>query len=176
MTTTDPRYPIGLFKTPDAYTDASRAAAIATIAETPKKLRAAVKGLSDSQLDTPYRDGGWTVRQLAHHVPDSHVNAYVRTRLALTEDNPTIKPYDQQKWAELADAKSFPIEPSLTMLDAIHERWVALLRSMKPADFSRAFVHPEHGPRTLDWMVAIYAWHGPHHVAHVTELRKRKGW
>jgi len=176
MPTTDPRYPLGLFKTPDAYTDASRAAAIATIAETPKKLRTAVKGLSDRQLDTPYREGGWTVRQLVHHVPDSHVNAYVRTRLALTEDNPTIKPYDQQKWAELADAKSFPIEPSLTMLDAIHERWVALLGSMKPADFSRAFVHPEHGPRTLDWMVAIYAWHGPHHVAHVTELRKRNGW
>ena len=174
--TIDLRYPIGQFKRPESYTDASRAAAIAIIADTPKQLRAAVKGLSDKQLDTPYRDGGWTVRQLAHHVPDSHMNAYVRTRLALTEENPTIKPYDEKKWSELADARTCPIEPSLAMLEAIHERWVALLKSLEPAEFSREFVHPEHGPRSLDWMVALYAWHGPHHVAHVTELRKRERW
>src|SRR3990170_1775284 len=130
MTTTDPRYPIGLFKTPDAYTDASRAAAIATIAETPKKLRAAVKGLSDSQLDTPYRDGGWTVRQLAHHVPDSHMNAVIRFKLGLTEDNPLIKTYDEARWAELADVRTTPVESSLAMLELLHERWVNLLRSM----------------------------------------------
>jgi hypothetical protein len=176
MTTTDLRYPTGDFTAPASYTDASRAAAIAVIAATPKNLRAAVKGLNDRQLDTPYRDGGWTVRQLVHHVPDSHMNAYIRTRLALTEDNPTIKPYNEAKWAELADAKAYAIEPSLAMLDTIHERWVALLKSLSPAQFALPFTHPDHGPRTLDWLVALYAWHGPHHVAHVTGLRTRNRW
>lgn len=174
--TTDLRYPVGQFKRPASYSDASRAKAIAAIADTAKNLRAAVKGLSDQQLDTPYRPGGWTVRQVTHHVPDSHLNAYIRTRLALTEDNPTIKPYDEAKWAELPDAKSAPVEPSLTMLESVHERWVRLLRAMTPAQFSLPFTHPEHGPRDLDWLVALYEWHGAHHVAHVTELRRREGW
>ena len=172
----DLRYPIGQFQRPKSYADESRKRAIAAIVATPKNLRAAVRGLSDKQLDTPYRPEGWTVRQLVHHVPDSHMNAYIRTRLALTEDNPTIKPYDEAKWAELADAKSAPIEPSLAMLEAIHERWVRLLRSMTPAQFSLPFTHPEHGPLDLDWLVALYEWHGAHHTAHVTELRKRNGW
>jgi len=172
----DLRYPVGQFQRPASYTDASRAQAIAAIADTPKNFRAAVKGLSDKQLDTPYRPDGWTVRQVVHHVPDSHLNAYIRTRLALTEDNPTIKPYDEGKWAELADAKSGPIEPSLTMLESIHERWVRLLRSMTPAQFSLPFTHPEHGHRDIDWLLALYQWHGAHHTAHVTELRKREGW
>jgi uncharacterized damage-inducible protein DinB len=173
---TDLRYPIGRFTRPASFTDASRAAAIAAIADTPKQLRNAVHGLSDAQLDTPYRPGGWTVRQLVHHVPDSHMNAYVRTRLALTEENPTIKPYEEAKWAELADAKSMPVDVSLTMLDTLHSRWVALLRSMTPAQFSRTINHPESGPMTLDTILAMYAWHGAHHVAHVTELRRREGW
>jgi hypothetical protein len=171
----DLRYPIGRFHPPSEYTAASRAAAIRLIAETPRKFRAAVTGLSDAQLDTPYRDGGWTVRQLAHHVPDSHLNAYVRTKLALTEDNPTIKPYDEKKWADLVDSR-MPVEPSLAMLDAIHERWVAVLNALTPEQFSLPFTHPEHGPRTIDWLVALYAWHGPHHTAHVTELRRRNNW
>ena len=116
------------------------------------------------------------MRQVAHHVPDSHMNAYMRTRLALTEDNPTIKPYDEGKWAELSDARSHPIEPSLMMLETIHERWIALLKTLTPAQYSLPFTHPEHGPRTLDWLVALYGWHGPHHVAHITELRTRQGW
>jgi uncharacterized damage-inducible protein DinB len=173
---TDLRYPIGRFTRPASFTDASRAAAIAAIAGTPKQLRNAVHGLSDAQLDTPYRPGGWTVRQLVHHVPDSHMNAYVRTRLALTEENPTIKPYEEAKWAELADAKSMPVDVSLTMLETLHARWVTLLRSMTPAQFSRTFNHPESGPMTLDAMLAMYAWHGAHHVAHVKELRRREGW
>ncbi|MFI5309645.1 MAG: YfiT family bacillithiol transferase [Gemmatimonadales bacterium] len=173
---TDLRYPIGRFTRPASVTDASRAAAIGVIADTPKKLRAAVEGLNDAQLNTPYRPGGWTVRQLVHHLSDSHMNAYVRTRLALTEENPTIKPYDETKWAELSDAKSLPVDVSLTMLEAIHTRWVALLRSMTPAQFARGYMHPESGPMTLDAMIAMYAWHGPHHTAHVTELRGREGW
>jgi uncharacterized damage-inducible protein DinB len=173
---TDLRYPIGRFTRPASFTDASRAAAIAVIADTPKQLRAAVQGLNDTQLNTPYRPEGWTVRQLVHHVPDSHMNAYVRTRLALTEENPTIKPYDETKWAELSDAKTAPVDVSLTMLETLHARWVALLRSMTPAQFSRKLNHPENGPMTLDAMIALYAWHGPHHVAHVAELRKREGW
>jgi uncharacterized damage-inducible protein DinB len=173
---TDLRYPIGRFTCPTSLTDASRAAAIAAIADTPKQLRNAVHGLSDAQLDTPFRPGGWTVRQLVHHVPDSHMNAYVRTRLALTEENPAIKTYEEAKWAELADAKSMPVDVSLTMLETIHARWVTLLRSMTPAQFSRTINHPESGPMTLDTILAMYAWHGAHHVAHVTELRRREGW
>jgi uncharacterized damage-inducible protein DinB len=176
MMTTDLRFPIGRFERPTTFTDASRAAAVAAIAATPADLRAAVRGLTDAQLDTPYRPGGWTVRQLVHHVPDSHLNACIRTRLALTEDNPTIKPYEEQRWAELADAKTMPVEVSLTLLDALHERWVALLRTFGPAEFSRTLVHPQNGPMTLDGLLALYAWHGKHHVAHVTALRSRSGW
>ena len=172
----DPRYPIGKYTPPQEATPALRQQAIDSIAGTPAKLKAALSGLHDAQLDTPYRDGGWTVRQVAHHVPDSHLNAYVRFRLALTENQPTIKPYEEARWAELADAKSAPVAVSLALLEPLHDRWVRLLRSLTAADFARTFVHPEHGVRTLDWMLFLYAWHGRHHTAHVTELRKQKGW
>jgi len=172
----DPRYPIGKYTPPQEATPALRQQAIDSIAGTPAKLKAALSGLHDAQLDTPYRDGGWTVRQVAHHVPDSHLNAYVRFRLALTEDQPTIKPYEEARWAELADAKSAPVAVSLALLEPLHDRWVRLLRSLTAADFARTFVHPEHGVRTLDWMLFLYAWHGRHHTAHITELREQKGW
>jgi len=172
----DPRYPIGKYTPPQEATPALRQQAIDSIAATPAKLKAALSGLNDAQLDTPYRDGGWTVRQVVHHVPDSHLNAYVRFRLALTENQPTIKPYEEARWAELADAKSAPVAVSLALLEPLHDRWVRLLRSLTAADFARTFVHPEHGVRTLDWMLFLYAWHGRHHTAHVTELRKQKGW
>jgi hypothetical protein len=174
--TPDPRYPIGKYSKPASFDDAWRAAAIAAIEHTPRKLREAVSGLTNAQLDTPYRDGGWTVRQLVHHVADSHVNAYVRTRLALTEENPPVKPYDESKWAELADAKTMPIEPSLAIIDALHARWVHLLKTLSSGAFTRTMYHPEHGTLVLDGMLAIYAWHGPHHTAHVTRLRERNGW
>jgi hypothetical protein len=172
----DHRFPIGPFQMPATVTPELRNSAINTIAETPAKMRAAVRGLSESQLDTPYRDGGWTVRQVVHHVPDSHMNAYVRLKLALTESSPTIKPYEEDKWARLEDSRSTPIEVSLSILELLHTRWVLLLRSLEPDDFSRKLVHPEHGEKNVDWLVFIYAWHGPHHTAHITELRKAKGW
>jgi uncharacterized damage-inducible protein DinB len=172
----DPRYPVGNFEMPAPVTPARRQQAMDEIAATPAKLRAAAKGLNDSQLDTPYREGGWTVRQLVHHVPDSHLNAYVRLKLALTEEKPTIKPYDQEAWANLADSKSTPIEVSLTLLSTVHDRWDRLWRSLKPEHFVRVLVHPEHGERTVDWLLFLYEWHGRHHTAHITELRKQKGW
>jgi hypothetical protein len=172
----DPRFPIGKFQMPAEVTPVRRQQAIESIAATPANLRATVKGLNDAQLDTPYREGGWTVRQLVHHVPDSHMNAYIRLRLALTEDKPTIKPYEEARWAELVDAKSAPIGVSQTLLESLHDRWDRLWRSLKPDDFARTFVHPDHGARTVDWMLFLYEWHGKHHVAHVTELRKQKGW
>jgi uncharacterized damage-inducible protein DinB len=153
-----------------------RRSAVDAIAATPSALRAAVKGLTDAQLDTPYRPEGWTVRQLVHHVADSHMNAYTRFRLALTEDNPTIKPYDEAAWAELPDARSLPIGVSLDLLDRIHERLVHLLRATKDADFRRTLQHPENGPMTMDSLLAVYAWHGRHHTAHVTGLRERMKW
>ncbi len=171
----DLRFPIGKRVPRDSHTAASRAAALATVRDTPAKIRAAVNGLTDSQMDTPYRPGGWTVRQLVHHMADSHMNAYIRTRLALTEDNPPIKPYDEAAWAELAD-KSCPIEPSLNIIDAVHLRWMAIFNSMTPEQFARTMFHPEHGKISIDALVEIYAWHGPHHTAHATELRKRNGW
>lgn len=160
---------------PTQVTPELRQAAIEEIASTPAKMRGAVKGLNDAQLDTPYREGGWTVRQVVHHVPDSHLNAFIRLKWALTEDKPTIKPYDEAAWAELADAK-MPIEVSQTLLDSVHARWDRLWRSLKPEHFSRVLVHPEHGERTVDWLVFLYAWHGRHHTAHITELRRQKGW
>ena len=166
----DPRYPIGQFQMPAGVTAARRAQAIDEIASTPIKLRAAVKDLSDAQLDTPYREGGWTIRQVVHHVPDSHMNAYIRLRLAMTEDKPTIKPYDEARWAELADAK-LPIEVSQTLLDSIHTRWDVVWRSLKPEQFARPLVHPDHGERSVDWLLFVYEWHGKHHAAHITELR-----
>jgi len=172
----DSRFPIGKFEMPAQVTAARRQQAIEEIAATPAKLRAAVKGLNDAQLDTPYRERGWTVRQVVHHVPDSHLNAYVRLKLALTEEKPTIKPYDEAAWAELADSKSTPIEVSQTLLDSVHTRWDKLWRSMKAEQFGRVLVHPEHGERTVDWLLFLYEWHGKHHTAHITELRKQKGW
>jgi DinB superfamily len=172
----DARFPTGKFEMENDVTPAKRQNAIADIAATPAKLRAAVSGLSDAQLDTPYREGGWTVRQLTHHVADSHMNANIRWRLAMTEIEPTIKPYEEKDWAELADAKTLPVKVSLDLLETLHERWVALIRATKETDFARTFRHPEHGVRTLDWMLFLYAWHGRHHVAHITELRKRKDW
>jgi hypothetical protein len=172
----DPRYPIGKLEMPAQVSQARRQQAIDEIASTPAKLRAAVKGLNDAQLDTPYREGGWTVRQVVHHVPDSHLNAYVRLKLALTEENPTIKPYDEAAWANLADSKSTPIEVSLTLMDSVHDRWVRILRSMKPEQFARKLVHPDNGERSVDWLLFLYEWHGKHHTAHITELRKQKGW
>jgi len=173
----DQRYPIGKYAPPQDVTPALRQQAISTIAEAPAKLRAAVKGLNDQQLNTPYREGGWTVRQVAHHVPDSHMNAYIRFKLALTEDLPLIKPYNEAKCAELGDVKGAPIEPSLALLENLHKRWVLLLSTLGPAEWSRKFRHPEHEkPLSLDDTLALYAWHGKHHVAHITSLREREGW
>ena len=172
----DPRYPIGKFHFEGPPTEAQRAQLIATIEQTPTKLRTALEGLSPQQLDTHYREGGWTVRQVAHHVPDSHMNAYVRFKLALTEDEPTIKPYAEDRWAQLADTQSTLVEVSLVLLDSLHTRWVRLLRSLKAEDWKRNFRHPELGLVSLEKNLGLYAWHGQHHVAHVTELRKRMGW
>jgi hypothetical protein len=157
--------------------DQMRRSAIDEIAALPKRMREAVSGLTDAQLDTPYRPGGWTVRQVVHHVPDSHVNAYIRLKLALTEEAPTIKPYDEKTWAMLADSR-LPVEISLTLLDSVHARWVALCRDLNASDWARTFNHPEYpeGPRTIDWLVQVYAWHSNHHLAHITSLRKREGW
>ena len=149
---------------------------IGQIAETPARLRAAVNGLSDDQLDTPYRPDGWTVRQVVHHVPDSHLNSYIRFKLALTEDQPTVKPYAEDRWAELPDGRTGPVEVSLRLLECLHSRWVALLRSMSEPDWARTFRHPDLGLLRLDRNAALYAWHGRHHVAHVSALRERMGW
>ena len=173
---TDLRYPIGRFTSEPAVSPARRRELIGQIAGAPNALRAAVTGLSDARLDTPYRPGGWTVRQVVHHVPDSHMNAYVRFKLGLTENNPTIKPYDEAAWARVADTAKTPVDVSLSLLDALHHRWVILLESMESADFARNLVHPDHGPITIDWMLQLYAWHGRHHAAHVSELRKRENW
>jgi len=174
---TDLRYPIGNFTYDGAMTDGRRAECIARIAAAPGRLRAAVAGLDDAQLDTPYRPGGWTVRQVVHHVPDSHLNAYTRIRLALTEDTPTIKPYAEARWAELPDARALPVDVSLALLEALHGRWIGLLQRLGPGDGARQFHHPEQGRLvTIDELLAMYAWHGEHHVAHVIGLRERMGW
>jgi len=175
-TMSDLSYPIGKFHFSGSLTEDRKRQAIDDIAETPAKLRSAITGLSEEQLNTPYRPGGWTVRQVTHHVPDSHMNAYVRFKLALTEDEPTIKPYEQQLWAELADTKETPLEVSLTMMDALHDRWVRLLRSLSARDWQRTFRHPELGSMSLEKTLAMYDWHGKHHVAHITSLRERSGW
>ncbi len=173
----DLRYPVGKFSWDAPISEADHSKFIAAIAETPAALRSAVKGLSREQLDTRYRPGGWTVRQVIHHVPDSHMNAYTRFKLALTEDVPTIRTYEEAAWAELPDSQNVPIEVSLDLLDALHLRWLALLRSMDQAAFRRELRHPEHGRvLTLEQMLGLYAWHGRHHVAHITSLRKREGW
>jgi hypothetical protein len=172
----DLRYPVGKFRFPESVSAQELALFIDQIEEAPARMRGAIAGLSDSQLDTPYRPEGWTVRQLAHHVPDSHINSYMRFRLALTEEEPVIKPYEEKRWAELPDARSMPVEPSLALLESLHARWVPLLRSLSDADWKRTFRHPELGLVSLEKNAALYAWHGRHHVAHITALRERMGW
>ena len=173
----DPRYPVGEFVRPaEPLTSEQRRESIETLAAAPARLREAVAGLSAAQLDTPYRPGGWTVRQVAHHIPDSHLNAYVRIKLALTEDQPAVKGYDEGEWAKLPDVAATPVEVSVTLLDALHRRWVTLLRSLSEKDFARTARHSDWGTVTVDFFLADYAWHSRHHVAHITELRKREGW
>jgi hypothetical protein len=172
--TTDLSYPIGKFAKPTAYSAESRAATIATIAALPAALRQSVAGLTDAQLDLNYRPGGWSVRQVVHHVADSHMNALIRLKLALTEETPTVKPYDERAWATLADVR-LPVEPSLAIVEHVHLRWVTVMQAMRQDQFSRPLMHPENGPMIVDGMLALYAWHGRHHVAHVTGLRERDG-
>ena len=175
--TGDLRYPIGRFSFDAGRTRGERNQRIDELAQAPAQLRATVAGLTAAQLATPYRPGGWTVRQVVHHIPDSHLHAYDRFKLALTEDCPTIKPYDENRWAELPDNTTVAPETSLTFLDALHARWVALLRAMTAADFDRTFYHPEHSRTlTLDEALASYAWHGLHHIAHIRSLRERERW
>jgi len=172
----DLRFPIGKFDKTATYAEADYPRLIGEVAATPGALRSAVAGLSRDQLETPYRPGGWTVKQVVHHLPDSHMNAYVRFKLALTEDEPAIKGYDEASWAELSDSQRVPIDVSLDLLDSLHMRWVALLRGMDAPAFLRRLKHPERGLLTLAHMLGLYAWHGPHHVAHITALRSREGW
>jgi len=173
---TDLRYPIGEFQPVERNTDAERSVFIEAIAEVPQRLAVALKGLTLAQLDTPYRPGGWTVRQLVHHIADSHMNAVMRFKLTLTENEPALKTYEESLWAELADAKTPPIEISLAIIENLHKRWALLLRSVKPPEWQRKFRHPDWGIGTLDFLLAQYAWHGRHHVAHITSLRERNGW
>ncbi len=170
----DSRYPIGRFDAPDSSQDVDRW--IDAIAAAPGELRRAVDGLGDAQLDTPYRDGGWTIRQVAHHIPDSHMNAYIRFKLALTEESPVIRPYMEDRWAELEEAKNAPVEMSLRLLEALHIRWVAALRALDAADLERTVQHPELGTVPLFRIIAMYAWHGRHHIAHITGARERMKW
>lgn len=172
----DLRYPIGKLVRKPQLTAEERRSAIDAMADVPRTLRAAVANLTDAQLDTPYRAEGWTVRQVVHHLADSHMNAYCRFRLALTEDNPTIKPYDETRWAELVDARTMPVNVSVDMLATMHDRLVTLLRGIPDGDFQRTLHHTENGPMTVDAILGMYSWHGRHHVAHVTALRERMQW
>ncbi len=174
--TDDLSYPIGRWVEPAEVTPATIGAAISRIAALPAAFRAAIAPLTAEQLDTPYRPGGWTVRQLAHHVPDSHLNAYVRMKLALSEEEPTIRPYDQEAWARLPDSELTPVGISLDLLTSLHARWVVLLRALSSEQWSRRFHHPETGTQRLGVVLQHYAWHGDHHLAHVTRLRERMGW
>ena len=173
---TDLRYPIGHFTPPAASLPGIRAAHIETLRQLPDRLREVTAGLSDAQLDTPYRDGGWTVRQVIHHLADSHANAYIRVKLALTEDWPTVKPYNEAAWAELADSRNLPIAGSMAMIEALHGRWVVLLESLSEEDFHKGFEHPAMGRQNLAKVLALYDWHSRHHTAHITGLRQRQGW
>lgn len=173
----DSRYPIGKFVYAGPPSETQRNQFIDEVRQAPAALRAAVQGLSPQQIETPYREAGWTVRQVVHHVPESHMNAYIRFKLALTEDEPTIKPYMEDRWAKLADVQTTPLEISLALLESLHDRWVRVLRLIKPEEWKRTFRHPEmNETQPLEKSLAMYAWHGRHHVAHVTELRKRMGW
>ena len=169
------RYPIGEFSMPSSPTPHMRAEAIAAIADLPANIRTVVTGLSAIQLDTPYRPGGWTVRQVVHHLADSHMNAFVRLKLALTEDNPTVKPYDEKAFAELPDQR-LPVDVSLTILDGLHARWTAVLSALTAKHFARPLYHPEVGAIGIDYLVQTYGWHSRHHVAHIARLREREGW
>jgi len=172
----DLRFPIGKFAWPATVSAADRAAYITRIAAAPAKLRQALSGLTEEQLNTPYREGGWTLRQVAHHVPESHMNSYIRFKLALTEDEPTIKPYDEAAWGALNDVAVTPVEVSLALLENLHLRWVALLNGIEESGWKRKFRHPEIGVVSLENNLALYAWHGDHHIGHVSSLRARKGW
>ena len=177
MSDPDLRYPIGPFTPEDSLSPERRAALIEEIATQPQRVREAVAGLDALRWGTPYRPGGWTIRQVVHHLADAHLNAFARFKLALTEDNPTIKPYAESRWAETPDAMAAPGELSLALLDALHRRWAMLMRTMMPDDFRRTVVHPERrAPLSLDFLLALYAWHGRHHTAHITELRRREDW
>src|ERR1700730_10614014 len=173
MDSVDLRYPVGTFSFPDAVSADDRAVFVGRIAETPANLRSAITGLSDAQLDTPYRPGGWTVRQVVHHVPDSHMNAYVRMKLAVTEDTPAVRGYDDARWAELPEARTAPVAVSLDLVDALHRRWCAFLRALPGAEFQKTYRHSELGVVPLDAALALYAWHGKHHIAHVQIVASR---
>ena len=175
-TVTDLQYPIGRFSFHGTATDDQVQQAIGEIAEAPAKLRAAVEGLTPEQLNTPYRPGGWIVRQIVHHLPDSHLNSYCRFKLALTEDKPVIRAYHEDRWAELEEARTAPVEVSLALLESLHRRWVLMLNSLASSDFQRTFRHPDIGVVSLAQNVCLYAWHGRHHTAHITSLREREGW
>jgi hypothetical protein len=172
----DSRYPIGTFSPPDAIGPADRERYVGAIAALPDEVRAATDGLSDTQLDTPYRNGGWTVRQVVHHLADNNLHAYVRCRRAVTEDTPRVEPFDPDVWADLPDARHGPLQPSLALLDGIHARWTHFLEALSPSDWTRAYEHASMGETRLDAAMARYAWHGRHHVAQITALRERKGW
>lgn len=174
--TDDLRYPTGKFSFDADVTPARRATFIAAIREAPGAFRSAVRGLNEDQINTPYRPGGWTVRQVVHHVPESHMNAFTRFKLGLTEDNPTVKPYDENAWVQLADIRREPIETSLVLLDSLHKRWVTLLETMTPEEFGRTVFHPEMQQVSLDFLLQMYAWHGRHHATHITALRSRERW
>jgi hypothetical protein len=172
----DLRYPVGKFTWPESVSAEERSRHIETIAAAPALLRQAVQGLTEEQLNTPYREGGWTLRQVVHHLPESHMNSYIRFKLALTEDTPVVKPYDEDAWGKLGDVRVAAPEVSLRLLESLHERWVVLLRGLEEADWQRQFRHPEIGLIALDRNLALYAWHGRHHIEHITSLRERKGW
>jgi DinB superfamily len=172
----DPKYPVGKFAAPATITPDDRTNAIATLAELPEQLRNAVEGLNAAQLNTPYRDGGWTVRQLVHHIADSHMNAFLRVRLALTEDWPMITAYNEKAWALLTDSTGAPVAWSVALIENVHARWVMLLESLTDEQWRRGFRHPERGPSTLEMATLLYAWHSQHHVAHIKRLREARGW
>ena len=176
MPAEDIRYPIGKWVRKATVDADDCAAMIQQIAAAPAEIAAAVNGLNDGQLDTPYRDGGWSPRQIVHHIADSHMNAYTRFKLGITEDNPTIKPYDEQLWSETVDAKTAPVDVSLPIIDGVHRRWVQFLRSLDGKALARTIQHPVNGPMTLTDLLQLYSWHGKHHTAHITGLRQRNGW
>jgi hypothetical protein len=171
------KYPIGKYASPDPITPEHRSAWIQDLVLAPGRFREAVKGMSETQLDTPYREGGWTVRQLLHHVPDSHMNAYIRFKWTLTEEKPTIKAYHEDRWAKLEDSRVVPVELSLSLLESLHNRWVALLKVLTPEDFRKLYLHPQYGTEfSLERVLGLYAWHGKHHLAHIVNLKERMKW